>query len=261
MMEFNVSDQETKLHFDVEQAASLLVQAHVEKRQVRVFEPGPADPEQAYAVQDAVTRRLGPVSGWKVGAKAPAATPNAAPILSDLIRSSPATWPSSSFHMRGIEAEIAFRIARDLKPRPEPMTEQEVYDAVGSVHAGIEIVDTRLVEWSNADRLWVLADNQSNGGFVFDPVGSPWRGDDYSGAPVRLSVNGYPLIERDGGNPAGDPRWLLVWLVNHCVQSRGGLRAGTIVTTGSYTGMTFVDPGVTVDAEFPGIGSARASFT
>jgi 2-keto-4-pentenoate hydratase len=261
MTEFDMLEREARMDFDVDLAASLLIEARLQGRQVKVFQPGPAQPEQAYAVQDAVARRLGPVGGWKVGAKAPDAPPNAAPILSDLMKPSPANWPSGKLHMRGVEAEIAFRIARDLDPQSEPLAKQEVYDAIGSVHAAVEIVDTRLTEWRDADRLWVLADNQSNGGFVFDPIGIPWRGDDLSDAPVRLLIDGRSVVERRGGNPAGDSRWLLVWLVNHCVRHRGGLRAGTLITTGSCTGMIFVDPGVTVDVEFAGLGSARVHFS
>jgi 2-keto-4-pentenoate hydratase len=254
-------DREGRKQFDVNQAASLLVEARLQGRQVRVFQPGPADPEQAYAVQDAVAGRLGPVGGWKVGAKAPDATPNAAPILASLMKPAPASWPPGMLHMRGVEAEVAFRIARDLEPQGQRLAEQDVYGSIRSVHVAIEIVDTRLCDWRNVDRLWILADNQSNGGFVFDPVGMPWRGNDFSDVPVRLAVDGRVVVEGRGGNPAGDPQWLLVWLVNHCVQCRGGLRAGTIVTTGSYTGMIFVEPGATVEAEFSGLGSASVHFS
>jgi 2-keto-4-pentenoate hydratase len=248
------------MHFRVDDAARLLVEARRQGRLVEPFMPGPPRPEDAYAVQDAVARHLGAVAGWKVGAKGPNETPSAAPLLADLIRPSPATWPSDALHMIGIEAEIAFRIGRDIEPRSEPLDEEEVCRAVESVHAAIEIVDTRLMGWADADRLWVLADNQSNGGFVYDPDGIAWRNQDFSDASVCLSINDRTIMERRGGNPSGDPRWLLRWLLGHCVQHRGGLRAGMLVTTGSYTGMTFIDPGASVEATFHGIGTAKVSF-
>ncbi|MNT81645.1 hypothetical protein D3C72_2212620 [compost metagenome] len=40
-------------------------------------------------------------------------------------------------------------------------------------------------------------------------------------------------------NPAGDPRRLLPWVVNHCTARGMTLGHGTLVTTGSYTGMHF----------------------
>jgi 2-keto-4-pentenoate hydratase len=248
------------MRFDVEQATSLLVEGHRQRRQVQTSWPGPSGSEEAYAVQAAVARRLGSIGGWKVGAKSSGEIPNAAPMLAELIRPSPVEWPKDTLHMRGVEAEIAFHIGRDIGPRTEPLGEDEIFAAVDSVHVAIEVVDTRLADWKNADRLWVLADNQSNGGFVYDPAGVPWRGQDFTDAAVRLTIDGQTAVEGRGGNPAGDPRWLLVWLVNHCVRHRGGLTAGTFVTTGSYTGMIFVDPGATVEAEFSGLGRAVVRF-
>ena len=56
-----------------------------------------------------------------------------------------------------------------------------------------------------------------------------------------------------------DPAILLPWLANHAA-TRGGLRRGTVVTTGSWLGMHFVEPGVEVTVEFAGIGRAAVSF-
>ena len=249
------------MSFDVERAASILVAARREHRQIEPFAPGPSQAEEAYAVQDAVARRLGPLGGWKVGAKAPGATPNSAPLIADLVRSSPADWPGSSLHMIGVEAELAFRLGRDVEPRNRPVEPNEIWAAIETVHAAIEIVDTRLAGWRDADRLWVLADNQSNGGFVYDAKGVPFQGQSFADAPVRLAINGRTAVEGRGGNPAGDPRWLVEWLVSHCAQHRGGLRAGMLVTTGSWTGMPFVEPGASVEAVFEGIGTVQVRFT
>ena len=247
--------------FDIQCAASLLIEARSASRQVRPFSPGPATPDDAYAVQDAVASRIGSVGGWKVGAKAPGDTPNAAPLFTSLIRPSRAEWPASSLHMIGIEAELAFRLGRDIAARSASVSREEIWASIGSVHAAIEVVDTRLADWKNADRLWVLADNQSNGGFVFDPQGAPLCDASFADAAARLIVDGRTFADRRGGNPAGDPRWLVEWLINHCALCRGGLRAGMLVTTGSYTGTVFVEPGASVQAVFDGIGTAEVRFT
>ena len=248
------------MSFEVERAASLLVEAHQQHRLVVPFAPGPAKIADAYAVQDAVARRLGAVGGWKVGAKGLGETPNVAPLLAALIGTAPAQRPSSSFHMIGVEAELAFRLAEDVKPRSGPLAREAIWAAVESVHAAIEIVDTRLADWQRADKLWVLADNQSNGGFVYDPNGVPFEDRSFATVPVQLRIDGHVVVDRTGGNPAGDPRWLVEWLVNHCVQYRGGLHAGMVVTTGSYTGMLFLDRSASVEAVFEGIGSVEVRF-
>jgi 2-keto-4-pentenoate hydratase len=254
-------DAQAPSGFDPDTAAAELIQAHRTRRLLDTRGRGPSDVGDAYAVQEAVARELGPVAGWKVGAKAPGDTPLAAPLFSSLIRQSPATWPSDAFHMIGIEAEIAFRIGKAVEPRTAPLGVDAVFAHVASVHTAIEIVDTRLQDWRNADRLWALADNQTNGAFAYDPAGLPWRDTDYTHAQVRLEVNGKVLVEQAGGNTGGDPRALLVWLVNHCATRRGGLAAGTIVTTGSYTGMIFIEPRAEVRATFAGLGTCQVRFT
>ena len=62
---------------------------------------------------------LGAVAGWKVGAPGPSAMPNCAPLLADLIAPSPAHLSSERFRLRGIEAELAFRLGTTLAPRTE----------------------------------------------------------------------------------------------------------------------------------------------
>lgn len=254
-------DAQAPSGFDPQTAAAELVEARRSRRVLDTRGRSPAGVDEAYAVQDAVARELGPVAGWKVGAKTPDDTPLAAPLFGSLIRPSPATWPSDAFQMIGIEAEIAFRIAKTVEPRTAPLSTGDVFAHVASVHTAIEIVDTRLADWREADRLWALADNQTNGAFAYDPVGLPWRDADHTDAQVRLEVNGKVLVEQAGGNTGGDPRTLLVWLVNHCATRRGGLTAGTMVTTGSYTGMIFIEPRAEVRASFAGLGTCEARFT
>jgi 2-keto-4-pentenoate hydratase len=99
-----------------------------------------------------------------------------------------------------------------------------------------------------------------NAGLVYGDPCPHWRAADLTNAPVRLTIDGRVAKEGRGGNPGGDPRRLLAWLVNHVRQERGVLRAGSLITTGSCTGMIFVEPGSVVQAEFPGLGAAAVSF-
>ena len=246
--------------FDVENAARLLADARRQHRQLTPFSPGPPDAQAAYAVQDRIAGLFGPVGGWKVGAKAPPDMPIAAPLFADLVRPSPAEWPAGSLHMIGIEAELAFRVGRDVPARREPLSDDEIWGSIASMHAAVEIVDTRLATWKDADRLWVLSDNQSNGGFVYDRAGLAVPDGPLAEAQVRLVLDGKTVIDGVRANPAGDPRRLVAWLVNHCALSRGGLREGMFITTGSYTGMPFVEPGASVEARFDGIGAVSVSF-
>lgn len=247
-----------------EAIAELLVAAH--RSGAPVAEPpamaGPRDRAEAYAVQDLVRALLGPTGGWKTGAPGPKDEPIAAPMLTSLIAEAPAALPAARFHRIGVEAELAFRLARDLPPRDAPWTEDEVADAIESVHPAIEVVDSRLGAWAEQDAMWKLADNQVNGYFLYGPAVSDWRGRDLEHAPVELVIDGAVAVAHEaGGNPAGDPLRLTTWLANHLAAGRGGLKAGDIVTTGSCTGLIWVEPGASIRARFPGIGEATAEFT
>lgn len=245
------------MSFSIDRAAALLTEARRTGRPVATFSPSPGSVDEAYAVQDRVVDALGPVGGWKVGARTLDATPNTAPLLQELIQTSPAAWPAHNLRLRGIEAEIAFKVGRDIPAGADPLDEAAAFAAIASVHAAIEIVDTRLDDWKDADPLWQLADNQSNGGFVYDPMGVPFVGQDFTEAPVRLTIDGRVNVEQKGGNTAGDPRRLLLWLIEHAVRRRCGLKAGTMITTGSYTGLIFVEAGARAEAAFEGVGRAE----
>src|SRR3546814_6882211 len=64
------------------QAARLLLDSRNHRRPIEALPEycRPATTAQAYAIQDAVADLLGPVGGWKVGAKGPDAQPNCAPL-------------------------------------------------------------------------------------------------------------------------------------------------------------------------------------
>jgi 2-keto-4-pentenoate hydratase len=228
-----------------------------------VPEPGAALAEvaDAYAVQERVVAELGPVGAWKVGAASPAAEPLRAPILAATIHVSPAELPAADFHVLGIEAEIAYRLGADLPARAQPYAAEEVAAAIEGMLPAIEVVDSRLADHAAAPALWKLADSQLNGGLVTGALAADWRRFDPLTQPVRLEVDGVLLAEGRGGNSAGDPFRLLVWLANSCGAHCGGLRRGQTVTTGSLTGLRFVAPGAAVRARLEGLGEVAVTFS
>ncbi len=251
------------MHADaVERAAAALIAAWKNRKTIPELPAGarPASVEEAYAVQDAVSRALGPVGGFKVGAATPAAEPRRAPLLASRIHAGPARLSASDFHRLGIEAELALRVGRDLPPRERRYTRDEVLAALDTLHPAIEIVDSRFADRERMDDLSLVADNQSNGAFVYGAQVREWRGVDLARQRVRLSIDGAVAVEREGGNTAGDPLRGVVWLANHLAARGEGLGAGQIVTTGSTTGLEWVKPGAVVEAEFPGFGAVRVTL-
>jgi 2-keto-4-pentenoate hydratase len=220
----------------------------------------PASAEEAYAVQDLVAARLGRIAGWKVGAAGPAAAPNCAPLFADLVAPSPARFPAARFPLGGIEGELAFRFGRDLPPRAGAYNEDEVWQAVDSLHAAIELVQSRYADFPAIDKLALLADNGSNGAFCFGAALRDWRGIDFLRPAASLSIDGKEVARAVGGNAAGHPRRLLTWLANHRARHSRGLAAGDIVTTGTHTGLVFAPAGATATVRFAGIGEASLAL-
>ncbi|SFF24120.1 2-keto-4-pentenoate hydratase [Paracidovorax wautersii] len=222
----------------------------------------PADAAQAYAVQDRVALARGAIAGWKVGAASPEAEPSRAALACDSVHvagaDGVARLRAQDFLVIGVEAELVFQCIADLPPRGEPYSPGEVLDALGSVHAAIEVCDTRFATWGGQDPLSRLADQACHGALVVGTGRPDGAAVDVLRQPVRLEVNGGTVVAHDaGGNPAGEPLRLLVWLANFGAHSLGGLRAGQWITTGSWTGTPMAMRGDRVVADFPGIGRAE----
>ncbi|WGF90170.1 2-keto-4-pentenoate hydratase [Marinivivus vitaminiproducens] len=218
---------------------------------------GPVDAAEAYAIQDVVAERLGPVVGWKVGAASIEAEPTAAPLLDGTILPSPASLSSAAYAPLGVEAEIAFTLARDL---PAGASRSDAEAAIGAAHVVIEVCASRFSDWHAVDGLSKLADFNTNGALVVGTAFDGWRDLEVSRQKVRLDFNDQTVIEQDGGNTASDLLRLLVWLAGHAEGRGQPLAAGQVVTTGSWTGIRFVTPGTSVKAMFEGLGSAHVDF-
>jgi len=240
----------------IKHAADLLIDARLAGTQMETWptECRPESTADAYAIQDTIARRFGPVSGWKISLPAGDSDPIVAPLFKSLMFESPAALPASRFHMIGIEVEIAFRIGRDLSRTDPKYSPSDIVSAMQTMIASIEVVDTRFKNRENIDKMSLLADNQSNGAFVSGSGLADWRDINLSRQTARLWVDGNIVAETVGRSADVDTVVLLTWLANHCVTRCGGLRAGDIVTTGSWTGIVLVSPGAEIFAEFPGIG-------
>ncbi len=145
----------------------------------------PKTEEQAYLVQREVAGRLGAVGGWKVGSPAPdSPSYTCAPLPASGIQDSPATVACAD---RGVEAEIAVRLATDLPPRDAPYTDNDIRAAIASAHPAIEILDSRFVDPDAADPLSLLADSLSHCALVLGPAIPDWTSIDLARRRSRSS--------------------------------------------------------------------------
>lgn len=217
----------------------------------------PTDAQAAYGVQAMVLalRNCG-IAGWKVGSKTPTGPVQGAPLPADGVHPGGVTLPRAAFRPLALELEIAFCFGEDFAPRSArrtPYADDEVLGAISHMAATIEVVASRFADWPDVDRLAQLADFQNHGALV---VGEkvPYQADYPFVAPtLAFTFEGDDIAPAPAANPAGDPRRLLPWVVNHCSEQGITLRAGTWVTCGSYTGMHFVETPGTVRGAFDGL--------
>jgi 2-keto-4-pentenoate hydratase len=239
-------------------AAKLLVDAHRTRTPAATGGVPLQTEAEAYSVQDAVFAALWsgtrPVA-WKAGGPGEKVEPTAAPIPAENLLHSPASVAGAGMRMIGVEAEVAFRFAKDLPLRTEPYAEKEIADAVGEVVVAIELCDTRLADWKETSALWKLADFQNNSALVVGSGTKDWRKIDFLQQEVEFRI-GARTAKAKGAHSFGNPFRLLPWLAAHCAKRGLGLHAGDVVTTGAWTGLEIAKVGDEVTARFPGIGEA-----
>jgi 2-keto-4-pentenoate hydratase len=244
----------------IERAASILVRARRDMKPLDGLPEAlkPASIDEAHAIQDEVSHQLGQlIAGFKAMAL-PDQEPNRGVIYGGTIHASPAQIPAARVPQCGVEAEVAFIFRRDLPARDKPYTRNEVA-AVLDACAAIEIVHSRFDQKAPVSNLEKLADSISNGGLVHGSPTATWRDLRLDQLKVSMTVNGKAKHGKNGGHPTGDPLGIVVVLAN-LWRAKGGVRAGQIVTCGSYTGVDYLKPGDTCVVTFEGLGSAQVKF-
>jgi 2-keto-4-pentenoate hydratase len=227
----------------------------------------PATRAEGYAIQACLDARSAvPLFGWKIAATSTAGQahiavegPLAGRLLGERAFSSGHTVPFGANHMRVAEAEFAFRMSHDLRPRPEPYSTEEVLRAVASLHPAIEIPDSRFDDFTVVGVAQLIADNACGHDFVLGAAApADWRALDLAAHRVRGAVVG--RLERDGlgANVLGDPRVALTWLANELRRQDVALRAGQVVTTGTCLVPLDIQPSDHVVMDFGVLGRVEA---
>lgn len=228
----------------------------------------PKTRDEAYAVQDAIVQLSGlRRCGYKVGSTSKEAQhllgtdePGAGPLLAPYVYASPARIPVVPTHMPAIEGEFAFRIARDLPPRPLPYSLQEVVGAIDGVAGAIEVVGTRFSGGLvGKGRLLTTADGGVNVALALGEW-SRFSGQDLRRHAVCMAINGVVKGMGTGSRALGDPLNVVLWLVNHQSMRGLGLNAGEIVSTGTCTGLDPVRPNDVARADFGTLGAIEIAF-
>jgi 2-oxo-3-hexenedioate decarboxylase/2-keto-4-pentenoate hydratase len=232
----------------------------------------PADERAGYRVQEAAhgilaARGLGAIAGHKIGCTTPVMQrflgidhPCAGGVFATRVFHASVELAFDSFCHVGIETEIAVVLARDLPPRGEPYTRDEVRDAVAAVAAAIEIVDDRWIDYKRVDAPTLVADDFFNDASVLGAL-HRFRGTPDLGALRGATrINGAEAGRGVGADVLGHPLNALAWLANQLAARGPGLRAGEFVSTGSVVETKWMARGDAVEVEIEGLGAVRARF-
>ena len=150
----------------------------------------PAGRAEGYAIQALWPGVLGQaVAGWKIAATSVAGQqhiavsgPIAGPVFAHRVHEDGTRIALDANRMRVAECEIVFRFGRALAPRASRYEREEVLAAVASLHPGIEVPDSRFLQFERAGEAQLIADcactNDLLAGYDRDRSDAGARGDE-----------------------------------------------------------------------------------
>lgn len=247
-----------------ERLAQLITQA---KRARHLLDPledalNPESKDDAYLTQQEILRlNSWETGGWKVGSKSAEGPVQGSPLPSKFLFKSDQSFNCNEFPPVGLELEIAFRFNRAFAPRDTDYSDGEVLAGIGEMAATIEIVSSRFAAFPRVEPLTQLADLLNHGSLTvgrFVPYDPDFN---FLEPSAEFTLNGESIVFCAIANPAGDPRRLLTWLVNHYTSQGRSLPAEYVITTGSYTGMHFAQSAGSVEGRIHGLPAVSLTLT
>jgi 2-keto-4-pentenoate hydratase len=227
----------------------------------------PRTRSEGYRVQAALADLTGDRGvGWKIAATSAAGQkhigvsgPMAGRLLGSRLKENGASVSLDGSILKVAEAEFAFRLGRDLPPRPAPYSAEEVLAASSALHLAIEFPDSRYHDFVGAGEAQLIADFACACWLVLgERASESWRSTDLAAHEVRAWIDGQMVAEGVGANVLGDPRIALAWLANELGREGMGLKADDIVITGTCVVPVPISAGQHFVADFGTLGKVGA---
>ncbi len=228
---------------------------------------GDQDIAAAYTVQHLLTEdsvnRGRTIVGHKIGITSPVVQrqlgvdqPDSGVLFDDMRVAHRACVGMDGLLQPRVEAEIAFILSADLD---DDLSERAIRLAAGVAVPAIEIVDSRVRDWS-ISIVDTVADNGSSALFVLGEPAVPAADIDFVSRTMSMTEDGATVSQGRGADCLGSPLLALQWLARTARDNGSPLRAGHIVLSGALGPMVAVRPGSNYVATIDGIGSAEVSF-
>ncbi|MGN6723166.1 MAG: 2-keto-4-pentenoate hydratase [Marmoricola sp.] len=159
-----------------------------------------------------------------------------------------------------VEAEVAFRLAKDIAPATEAeITIELVREAVESAFPSLEIVDSRIENW-NITFTDTVADNASSGLFVIGADAKSLSEVEPRDVVMELRINGEVRSSGTGAACLGDPLEALRWLAVQAWRFGNPLRAGHLILSGALGPFVPFASGDRVEASISGFDTLSVEF-
>ena len=246
----------------IDLAARELAAARIERRLIDRLPEScrPQGNEDALAIQRRVLELLKEnVGGWKCSLPKGEQV-LAAPLPASTIRSSSPFPILTQKGMARIEPEVAFIIGRDLRPRETAYTENDIHEAIAESRLVLEIVGARFGDPGAVTHSESLADSINNQAlYVGPPVTNIFK-HQLESLTITISAPSGTLIAHSGRHPSGHPLRALLWLTNFLSGRGETLKAGCVVTTGSYAGVLEVPLGTPLLVSYGDLGRLEVTF-
>ncbi len=255
----------------VEEAASWLLNARAFGEPFSVipeeFRPGTI--ADGMRVSEEIARRMGRRTlAWKAGFSSPGqmtefglSSPPWGRLFEGMIHESPMELPARIFIQPLMEAEVAFRLGTDLRPRNGGYSADEVLDAVAAAHIAIEGANVRFRDGLGAGLPSIVADSFAAQSFIVGPEIVDWRSQDLNTLAVELIVDDKVKGSAFEGDARCRPVEVLFALANDFSARGISMEKGQYVTTGAAAAPILAQPGQRVVASFGDIGEVVAKLS
>ena len=255
---------------DVLAASDFLGSLRRERRDAEGIPPAyrPRTRAEGYAIQalcEGWSAR--PLWGWKIAATSIAGQKHInvdGPLAGRLLAEGvvPEGVPAlAANRMRVAEVEFVFRMRRPLTPRSTPYASDEVMASIAALHLGVEIPDSRYLDFVTAGAPQLIADRACAHLFVLGrEVTAAWRDRDLCACAVQGRTSAGVTHDGGGANVLGDPRIALIWLANEPSAHGVTLGEGLLVTTGACVAPLPIGPGDVVTADYGPSGTMQVRF-
>lgn len=206
----------------------------------------------------AVAKQLGwPRLGWKIAATNEVmqkALGTQGPVFgmtfSQFLRPAPAVVAHEELVDPIIECEFAFRLGRDLDSKDGEHDFDDVAAAIESAHPCIEIAECRFPRDALPPTSFGMADGFAGGWYVLGDALADWRAHLKSGIAVQLRRNGELHSRGHSNDVMGHPLRSVVWLANMLRRFGHQLRAGDLVSSGTWNILCDAHPGDRFEAVY-----------